>query len=37
MKPFTNPQKSEDVTPQNDSQTFADNLPKQIARISVPD
>jgi hypothetical protein len=35
MKPFTNPQKPEDVTPRNDSQTFADNVPKQIARIWV--
>jgi Glycosyl hydrolases family 38 N-terminal domain len=35
MKPFTNPQKLDDVTPQNDSQTFADNVPKQIARIWI--
>ena len=35
MKPFTNPQKPEDITPRNDSQTFADNLPRQIARTWV--
>ena len=37
MKPFTNPEKPDDVTPQNDSQTFADNLPKQVASIWVQD
>jgi hypothetical protein len=35
MKPFTNPQKPDDVTPQNDSQTFADNVPKQQARVWI--
>lgn len=33
LKPFTSPKTPADVTPQNDSQTFADNVPKQIARI----
>ena len=37
MKPFTNPQNPDEVTPQNDSQTFADNLPNQVARIWVQD
>lgn len=35
MEPFVNPKTPADVTSQNDSQTFADNAPKQIARIWV--
>jgi hypothetical protein len=37
MSLWTNPKTPADITPQNDSQTFADNLPKQVARIWIHD
>jgi hypothetical protein len=35
MKPFISPTKPEEVTSENNSMVFADNLPKQVARIWV--
>ncbi|HEY4378717.1 MAG TPA: hypothetical protein VGN01_00110 [Acidobacteriaceae bacterium] len=37
ISPWTNPKTPGDITPQNDSQTFADNVSKQIARIWIQD